>query len=460
MFRPHRLVKDASVLSRSMSTLQRQTPATVLLPQGPIADHFRVSDKVYGLRRQHQLAEVDDSLHREALKMFVEALHLRVARSTPQVPRQRIVTAQALQPQPITETPEQVTENKTNQSKSPESNQAAREARKETDTSNLEQLRTALREKNYRTALHLYSEAKGKNQLISRNILAQLFYMVSYRDPIKAYRILQDYHKHPATSKPKLNLYLRFCDSISSLRPQGAHYENMHRFIKRVITDLQEMDIQTQKELYPKLVVALGTQRCVTLGPYAGRLYTEMILKNFNMSPGWLRKVLSLSKYNRKDDIPFDNVLSQLAEQRARPHPFSTIAAVHNMFPFTDPDKTCTSLQALLSLQNVVLEDSMDSESKFDAILIDMDCLESIAMGAAHSGCSEQILLVWELLEQCNYKPTETIYESTIVAFISSLDHIENAFEAVVAMKEEGFDVSRSLMRSISLAIRYVHSLK
>ena len=82
MFR-QRLVKEAAVLSRSLSTLQRQTPAARFVPNTTMAENSLAIEKQNFLRRQHQLATIDDTQHREALKLFVEALHLRFGQPQP-----------------------------------------------------------------------------------------------------------------------------------------------------------------------------------------------------------------------------------------------------------------------------------------------------------------------------------------------------------------------------------------
>jgi hypothetical protein len=85
---------------------------------------------------------------------------------------------------------------------------------------------------------------------------------------------------------------------------------------------------------------------------------------------------------------------------------------------------------------------------------IDRSTLEMISAGAAHSGDPELILLVWEVLEMSGHKPTEQIYENTVVAFACKRKGLYQGFAALATMKEEGFEVSRALIRSFSRAIR------
>jgi pentatricopeptide repeat protein len=77
-----------------------------------------------------------------------------------------------------------------------------------------------------------------------------------------------------------------------------------------------------------------------------------------------------------------------------------------------------------------------------------------ISTGAARAANSSLILLIWDVLEVCHYKPTEMIYENTVVAFASEEGGLRQAFAALASMKEDGYNPSRPLIRSLSLAIR------
>ena len=142
--------------------------------------------------------------------------------------------------------------------------------------------------------------------------------------------------------------------------------------------------------------------------------------------------------------------MQALAEKNSPPHPLCMIAAVHNMYPFTNAPEMCKVLRATHEFQRQTLKDDRSDHLK---ILLDMDCLEAISAGAAHAGSPELILLVWDIIEQSNHTPTQAIYENTVIAFAAG-ERLEPAFGAMVAMKEDDFEISRALVRSFSLAMR------
>jgi hypothetical protein len=214
------------------------------------------------------------------------------------------------------------------------------------------------------------------------------------------------------------------------------------------------MDRHAKQELLPKIITGLASQRNVRMGTHAKDLYLYMVNNEYEIRPGWLKQLLNLSKYNRQDDLPYDDIMERLAASDTLPHPLPVISAVHNMFPFTESDKMCRTLRALLKFQGRNVIENFPMYSRPDEIYIDMDCLESISSGAAQTGCIEMILLVWDILMQCNYEPTESIYENTVIAFASGGGHLESAFGAIITMKESGCEVPRSLLRSFSLALR------
>jgi pentatricopeptide repeat protein len=138
------------------------------------------------------------------------------------------------------------------------------------------------------------------------------------------------------------------------------------------------------------------------------------------------------------------------------------------MFPYTDADQMCITLRAWLDLEANQQPLSQQPEDElrhhyghercafvpFEERMLDVSTLEMISMGAARSGNSNLMVLVWDVLEHCEHMPTETIYECTVIAFAKEVDGIRQAFMAMASMKQEGFPVSRALIRSFSTAIR------
>lgn len=313
----------------------------------------------------------------------------------------------------------------------------------------------AVRKVDVATARRLVKEALENDQVLSPRIVVRLFYLLVDSDPISSYLVLtQSRERSDSLSKAGFQMYLKLCSSVGSIE---IHYEERLKvkgFVRKLIQDIFSMDDTLQQELLPKLITSLATQRNVRLGAHANDLYQHMVRKNYIIRPGWLKQLLSLSRYNRQDDLPYDDVMERLAASDTLPHPLPVIAAVHNMFPFTSPEKVCRALRAVLHFQSKNVLENFPMYSRAEEIHIDLDCLELISSGAAQTGSAELILLVWDLLEQCGYTPTEAIYENTIVAFASGGENIQAAFGAIIAMKDAGYEVPRSLLRSFSLALR------
>jgi pentatricopeptide repeat protein len=303
--------------------------------------------------------------------------------------------------------------------------------------------------------MSIFESALESCQLVDTKIVISLFYLVSKRHPMKAYNILQYYNTHPETADMKIDMYRRLCSSVALLDPKTARHSQLRAFIETLLTELDSMEEEEKQEVYPTLVASLVSQRSVGIGPFAGIIYNYMIINEFDMASGWLNKLLSASKYNRQEDLPFDDVLARLVSKGEIPHPLSTLPVIHNMFPYTNSSQMSVVLQALLDIYSKCQEEGNEANAAlYQEYSIDLATLEMISAGAAKAGDPELILLVWEVLEMTGFKPTEQIYENTVVAFACTKDGLFQAFAALATMKDEGFEVSRAVIRSFSRAIR------
>lgn len=365
----------------------------------------------------------------------------------------------------------------------------------------LEQLSTAIKKGYSSKAIYLFRLARDEKFLLTKKVITNLFYVVSEKDPLGAHEVLQYYNSHPShnnnnnnngadpTIQPKVvSMYKRMCKAVGLLRPllyPDPSYGQM--IVESLMEEIGNMPDDVKMELYPILVVTLISQRCSPLGPYAGMIYDTMAQNGYPMKLGWLVLLLSMSKYNRQEDLPYHDVLGRLVAMGGQPHPMCSIPAIVNMFPYTDADQMCLALSAWLdfeadqkSLQYRLLHgeygpngeynnnnnnnhrtiDTIDDGSvvffPFEDRKLDLATLEMISMGAARAGSSKLILLVWDILEHCEYTPTETIYENTIIAFVTDEKGvgIQQAFTAMEAMKEDGYPISRALIRSCSTLMR------
>jgi pentatricopeptide repeat protein len=375
----------------------------------------------------------------------------------------------------------------------------------------VEVLDHSLRKHQVKRSLELYEKARQNDILLPKKQIADLFFVVSAVDPIKAFSILQYYNSHPGTLHIKLSMYKRICTCVSLLDPAMYNLYQMESFIVSLLEDIDEMDDEAKALLYPNLVVTLAKQPRVWLGRYAGEVYQYIKDKNFDISQRWLVNVLSLSKYNRQEDLPFHDVMAELAARGCVPDSKKLLQAIQNMFPYTDTEQMTVVLKAYLQIENNALarhyrdmnadddddndisdgnnarnglrtltdtddEADMKEEEEVDdddddithfsswypqtrhegnVLKIDMSTLEMISAGAARAGNSELMLLVWDVLEHCHYRPNEAIYENTVLSFASEgRKGLRQAFSAMASMKQDGFVPARPFIRSFCFELR------
>ena len=328
------------------------------------------------------------------------------------------------------------------------------ETRCETQDSVEASLWEAIKNENAVAAGHLVTKALKNKLDLSHRILVQLFYLLVQADPILAYSIAKKCRGSDALTTEEFRMYLKLCSTIGAIELNYRQRGKVNRFVTELIDDVLAMDKKWKQELLPKIITGLAAQRSVSAGAYAKDLYLHMVNNEYEIRPGWLKQLLNLSKYNRQDDLPYDDIMERLAAADTLPHPLPVISAVHNMFPFTDSEKMCRTLKAVLHFQANNDLKNFPMYSSVDEIRIDLDCLETISMGAAQTGSVEMILLVWDILMQCNYEPTEAIFENTVIAFVVGGGQLHSALGAIVSMKDHGYEVPRSLLRSFSLALR------
>jgi len=339
-------------------------------------------------------------------------------------------------------------------------------------------LRRSIHRKDIEKSLFLFRESQRKRQILPRVTVTDLFFMVSEFDPPAGYTIINYYNKHylhqdagqsdggralDGNTSKRLSLYKRICNSISLLDPNHHNTRQMHIMIEDLLNEIEEMDMNSKRILYPKLVLSLVSQRIATIGQYASDLYYFITDNEFEMRAGWLNRLLSTSRYNRKNDIPYHDVIARLVQTPGgQLNPDAILPAMQNMFPYTEMEPICVTLEAWLEDFQNKISGNNDEEKMFDLnpeTLIDLSMLETISTGAAQAGCSRLILLVWEVLDVCGYSPTEIIYENTVVTFANERGGVQQAFAALASMKEDGFEPSRPLIRSFSSAMRLHRSL-
>jgi hypothetical protein len=415
------------------------------------------------------MATVVDYEHREAIRLFLDSLHTAASNFSNNMtavvaaamPSKALVVWEESEPQverhvksmdgPTLPVEQALSEPELAKSAAEDTTMDEKHASASNSLNNA--LKKSTRRRELKKSIRFFNKAVETNHILSQRVVVDLFYLACAENPLMAYSVLQYYNALPQTDL-KVDMYRRLCASVALLDPQYSRHGDIHAFVESLLKELDTtMDMEVKQQLYPRLVYSLASQRNVTVGPYAGLVYKYMVKHEFEMYPGWLKKLLLQSKYNRQEDLPFHDVLARLVEMGPEPHPMCTLPLIHNMFPYTDSEKVCVALEALLALQRGA-NTTEGSDSLYKDHLLDIATLENISVGAAHSGNSKLVSLVWDVLDQCNYKPTETIYENTIIAFATDDNGLQQAFAAMAAMKADGFEVSRPLVRSFSRAIR------
>jgi hypothetical protein len=367
------------------------------------------------------MATVVDYEHREAIRLFLDSLHTAAsnfqnhmtAAVTAAMPSKALVVWEESEPQveghvESMDGPTLLVEQTLSEPEHAKSASAAEDTpmdEKQASTSNSlnNALKKATRRREIKKSIRFFNKAVETNHVLSQRVVVDLFYLACEKNPLMAYSVLQYYNALPQTTEVKVDMYRRLCASVALLDPQYSRQGDIHAFVESLLTELDTtMDMEVKQQLYPRLVYSLASQRSVTVGPYAGLVYKYMVDHEFQMFPGWLKKLLLQSKYNRQEDLPFHDVLARLVEMGPEPHPMCTLPVIHNMFPYTDSEKVCVALEALLALQRGA-NAAEGSDSLYKDHLLDIATLENISVGAAHAGNSKLVSLVWGVLDQCNW---------------------------------------------------------
>jgi hypothetical protein len=173
-------------------------------------------------------------------------------------------------------------------------------------------LKKATRQREIKKSIRFFNKAVETNHVLAQKVVVDLFYLACQKNPLMAYSVLQYYNALPQTTELKVDMYRRLCASVALLDPQYSRHGDIHAFVESLLKELDTtMDMEVKQQLYPRLLVySLASQRSVTVGPYAGLVYKYMVEHEFEMYPGWLKKLLLQSNYNRQEDLPFHDVLA------------------------------------------------------------------------------------------------------------------------------------------------------
>jgi pentatricopeptide repeat protein len=312
------------------------------------------------------------------------------------------------------------------------------------------QLHRAIRRGHTERAMILFNQAIQTNTELRLNQIVSLFFMLADTAPIEAYTVLKEFHKHPQCRGLHNGMYRRICKSVSLIDPKKYFRQESKEFIESLILDVEKMDLDTKSNLFPIIVTSLVAQRSVQIGEYALPIYQKMLELDISMSSGWLINLLSLSKFQRQDILPFHDILARIVERNAQVDPPIVLRAVHNLFPFSDSQACESMLRSLL----VLIKQDISSRNKVRSrYRIDMGTIDSMSVSSVRSGNSKIILLLWEIIELLGYTPSESVYENTIITFAIS-GNTSSAFDALQAMEGDEFPAKRALVRNFSRVLR------
>jgi hypothetical protein len=281
----------------------------------------------------------------------------------------------------------------------------------------------------------------------------QLFFLMAKKRPFDAYKVLQLYRKITAVEHDKdvnayADMFERNCDALRYMDPEKHRYSDIHKLVRGLVMDLQQLDRVGKEQCYPVLVSALVSQKSVSVGDFARLAYQYMIQHNFDVGAGYWEHLLSMSRYFRQKDLPYASILRRIVDMGRRPDPVTALAALENLFPYTDVDATYTALKAIVDLQSTA-----KPEDEFQ-YMVDISALEVIGAAAARRGHFVLCLLIWDLVDLLGYKPTEAIFENTIMAFAVEPTTYGNAFTVMADMEANGYEPSRALIRGFSVNLR------
>jgi hypothetical protein len=364
------------------------------------------------------------------------------------------------------------------------------------------QLSEAILKRKVDDSIELFEVATVQHGLdISMGIVEELFRLLSNHRPFHTYQLLQyiiqrtninvfparhdaNQELSEAESEKIGRLYQRMCYSLKLLDPAHNRHGDIRSLVDSVVTELGQLDEHVERLCLPVLVTSLAEQRAANIGGWALHYYHRMAENNYELRPEYFMHLLTCSKFNRQNDLPYHDVLRQVVRFGLRPLPHIVMNAVENMFPYTENvEGTSIALQSVMELQRGTQQLSGEQQQQIaeaeaqllqeknpatikqlkhqlarfrrpHSYTIDIATLEAMGVAGSRTGCVELVLLLWDALDMMGYEPTESLYESTIVCFAGDNNLCENAFVVLKDMEDRGLVPSRALIKSFSLALR------
>ena len=311
-----------------------------------------------------------------------------------------------------------------------------------------------LKQKDPDRAWPLFRKAMEEDLVLhfSPKIVRDLFFKL-FRHPVPAYHVLKAYRTMTADDYGSditayADMYRQMCESMQYLNPTNCTTRDRNVVVGSLVQELQQLDRSGQQLCFPVLVSSLMTQKFVSLGDLARQIYQYVRKEEFQVAPGYWNHLLATSKYNRRSNLPYDEIFLESVKVGRRPSGSIVMNALQNYFPYTDDIATVQRI-----LQGIVLlqQSSAAPRSEYP---MDMAMLEALSTAAGQTGTSELIMPVWDMITKLELEPSIGIYENTIVTFCARPATYKQAFIVLDEMQQKGHIVSRALLRSMSAQMR------
>ena len=312
------------------------------------------------------------------------------------------------------------------------------------------------------TAFQVFQRAqrKGYAKDLPLPMIRRLFFdLANGNHPIEAAKLLAFYRQVTACQcdgdpTGYVDELACLCYSFRHLDPQKNRKPKIEHLVRTTLHELQKLDRAGQERCFPLMVSSLTSQRTVQIGRLARPVYNYMIEQNFEVPPGYWEHLLGNSKYNRKADLPYEQVLEKCIQAGRYPHPECVLHALANLYPYHDATATIRMLKCVLKLQQTPVEQFQQYTFQGADYRVNLSTLELIGAAAASKGYYDMNLVIWDMMDVMGYEPTEFVYENTILAFLARPTTYANAFACLADMEENGFVPTRALVRSMSSYLR------
>lgn len=281
------------------------------------------------------------------------------------------------------------------------------------------------------------------------------------RNPIEAYGVLRAFvdatHSQDSDDMDAyMEMYRHMAHLLSQIEPSKSNRHLIVHVVSSLAADLRRLSPEGQEICFPVLISALLRQRSSIpeLSVISKAAYQYILDQEFRIDDGFWEHLLSLSKFHRQNDIPYADVLQRIVLAGRHPHSSVVLNALGNLYPYEDVDSTLVMLQSVSELASAT-----KVEGETNPISLDIAMLEAIGAAASAQGAHEINLLIWDLLDLTGCPASESIFESTILAFLSLPSTFPSAFEVLSEMEAQGMKPSRAFCREMSKYLRYVNLL-